>query len=160
MKAVVQANRNGFFYALDRTNGKLLLAKPYTKVSWADGIGAGWAADAGCRTGSDRGGHEVCPGLGGGHNWQATAYSPQTGLYYFGSTDGCHMYYKTKQDYIEGQWYPGAARWTTCRTSRRRVRGGGRSRHRRTPSGASRWCTHPAAGMLATAGGLVFTGDG
>jgi alcohol dehydrogenase (cytochrome c) len=39
VKAVIQADRNGFFYALDRTNGKLLVAKPYTKVSWATGIG-------------------------------------------------------------------------------------------------------------------------
>ena len=38
MKALVQANRNGYFYALDRTNGKMLVAKAYTKVSWADGI--------------------------------------------------------------------------------------------------------------------------
>ena len=39
VKAVIQANRNGFFYALDRTNGKVLVAKPYTKVTWATGIG-------------------------------------------------------------------------------------------------------------------------
>ena len=39
VKAVMQANRNGFFYALDRANGKLLVAKAYTKVTWADGIG-------------------------------------------------------------------------------------------------------------------------
>jgi alcohol dehydrogenase (cytochrome c) len=37
VKAVIQANRNGFFYALDRTNGKMLVAKAYTKVSWAEG---------------------------------------------------------------------------------------------------------------------------
>ena len=46
--------------------------------------------------------------MGGGHNWQATAYSPRTGLYYFTSTDGCHIYYKTKQDFIEGQWFQGS----------------------------------------------------
>ena len=40
VKAVVQANRNGYFYALDRTNGKFLLASPYTKVNWATGIAA------------------------------------------------------------------------------------------------------------------------
>src|ERR1700730_6332567 len=40
VKAVVQADRNGFFYPLDRSNGKLLHAAPYTKVTWATGIGA------------------------------------------------------------------------------------------------------------------------
>jgi len=50
-------------------------------------------------------GNKVCPGLGGGHNWQATTYSPETGLYYFPTTDGCDIYFKTTQAYIEGQWY-------------------------------------------------------
>ena len=50
-------------------------------------------------------GNKACPGLGGGHNWQATAYSPQTQLYYFGTTDGCHVYYKSMHDYVEGQWF-------------------------------------------------------
>ena len=40
VKAVVHANRNGFFYALDRATGKVLATRSYTKVTWADGIGA------------------------------------------------------------------------------------------------------------------------
>ena len=87
----MQANRNGFFYALDRTNGKLLVAKAYTKVTWADGIGAGRPSHPDRRPGPDRGRqHRTCPGMGGGHNWQATAYSPQTGLYYFTSSEALH----------------------------------------------------------------------
>ena len=53
-------------------------------------------------------GNQSCPGIGGGHNWQATAYSPRTNLYYCTSTDGCQIYYKTKQEFIEGQWYQGS----------------------------------------------------
>ena len=42
-KLLLQANRNGFFYLLDRTDGKLLLAKPLVKkLTWAKEIGAGW----------------------------------------------------------------------------------------------------------------------
>ena len=105
VKALLHGNRNGFFYALDRTNGKVLVAKPYTKVTWATGIGPdGRPVTVPGLEPSDKG-TEACPGLGGGHNWQPTAYSPQTGLYYFGSTDGFHIYYKNKQAYIEGQWY-------------------------------------------------------
>src|SRR5438067_481643 len=37
-KVVMDANRNGFFYVIDRTNGKLLMANAYVKVNWADGI--------------------------------------------------------------------------------------------------------------------------
>jgi len=85
VKAVVQANRNGFFYALDRSNGKLLAAKPYTKVTWADGIGNdGRPVLIPGREPTEEG-NLACPGLGGGHNWQATAFSQLTGLYYFSS---------------------------------------------------------------------------
>ena len=44
----------------------------------------------------------TCPGMGGGHNWQATAYSPQTGLYYFTSSEHCMLFYKTKQEFVRG----------------------------------------------------------
>ena len=44
LKLLLQANRNGFFYALDRTNGKFLFAKPFVRVTWAKGDRAGWQA--------------------------------------------------------------------------------------------------------------------
>ena len=89
VKAVVQANRNGFYYALDRTNGRLLATKPYTKINWANSIGPdGRPILTGNREPTEEG-TLVCPGLSGGYNWEPTAYSPQTGFYYFGSTDGC-----------------------------------------------------------------------
>src|SRR6185503_15253700 len=82
--------------------------KSYTKVTWADGIGADGRPKL--ITGQDptEEGNQSCPGIGGGHNWQATAYSPKTGFYYFTSTDGCQTYYKTAQEFIEGQWYQGS----------------------------------------------------
>ena len=98
MKAVVQANRNGFFYALDRTNGKLLVAKPYTKVSWASEIGRDGRPKLIRRPGAERGRHQVVSGPGRRSQLAGHAYSPQTGLYYFGSTDGCHVFYKTRHD--------------------------------------------------------------
>ena len=112
VKALIQANRNGFFYALDRTNGKMLLAKAYTKVSWADGIGPDGRPKLVAGQDPSEEGTKSCPGLGGGHNWQATAYSPQTGLYYFGTTDGCHMYYKTTRITSRGSG-SSSALWTT-----------------------------------------------
>jgi alcohol dehydrogenase (cytochrome c) len=158
VKAVMHANRNGFFYLLDRRNGKLLLAKPYTKVSWADAIGPDGRPVLIPGQDPTEEGNKACPGMGGGHNWQATAYSPQTGLYYFGSTDGCGVYYKTTQDYIEGQWYQ-----ASTGTGVPREPSTGSIVAMNPATGEAKWrfemVTAPTAGVLATAGGLVFTGD-
>ena len=105
VKAVIQANRNGFFYALDRANGKFLFAQSYTEVDRADGIGMDGRPTLIPGKDPTEEGTKACPGLGGGHNWRPTAYSPQTGLYYFDSRNGCQIFYKTTQGFIEGQWY-------------------------------------------------------
>lgn len=156
VKALMQANRNGFFYLLDRTNGKVLRAKAYTKVTWADGIGSdGRPIMISGQEPTDEG-NRSCPGMGGGHNWQATAYSPQTGLYYFTSSEHCMLFYKTKQDFIEGQWYQAS-------TVGRSEPGGGRLLALDPKTGEMVWhfdmVSSPSGGVLATAGGLVFTGD-
>lgn len=159
VKAILQANRNGFYYALDRTTGELLAAKPYTQVTWASGIGSNGKPILAQGQDPTEEGNKSCPGLGGGHNWQPTAYSPLTGLHYFGSTDGCHIYYKTRQDYVEGQWYqlstvdgvphePNSGSVVAVDPETAQVKW----RYRMLSS--------PSGGMLATAGGLVFTGDG
>jgi alcohol dehydrogenase (cytochrome c) len=105
LKAVIQANRNGFFYALDRVTGKLLFAKPYTRVTWSSRIGTDGRPVLVPGQDPTELGNKVCPGTGGGHNWQATAYSRRTGLYYFTSTEACSVYYKTDQEFREGQVY-------------------------------------------------------
>ena len=158
VKTVIQANRNGFYYVLDRTNGKLLATRKYTEISWAKEIGPDGRPVLVPGQDPTEEGNKACPGLGGGHNWQATAYSPRTGLYYFGSTDGCHIYYKTDHDYVEGQWYqlstvepvPGdGAKGSVIAVD--------------AATGETRWRYEmeraPSGGTLATAGGLVFTGD-
>jgi alcohol dehydrogenase (cytochrome c) len=158
VKAVVQANRNGFYYVLDRTNGQFLLAKPYTKVSWADGIGADGRPRLISGQEPTEEGNKACPGIGGGHNWQATSYSPKIGLYYFQTTDGCQIYYKTKQDFIEGAWYQGS---TTAGLPTEPTTGAILGVDPAT--GDTKWrfdlVTPPTGGILATAGDLVFSGD-
>ncbi len=158
VKALIQANRNGHFYALDRTNGKFLLASAYTKVTWTDGIGPDGRPRLIPGQDPTEEGNKSCPGLGGGHNWQATAFSPQTGLYYFTSTDGCHMYYKTLHDYLEGQWY----QLSTVDEVRGESNTGSLIAIE-PATGKIRWrfrmVSPPSGGVLATAGGLVFFGD-
>jgi alcohol dehydrogenase (cytochrome c) len=158
-KAVIQANRNGYFYALDRANGKFLQASPYTKITWAEGIGPDGRPKLVAGQEPSEEGTRVCPGLGGGHNWQATAYSPLAGLYYFQSTDGCQIYYKTRHGYIDGQWF----QLSTVDNIHGEPTAG--SLVAIDPStGTERWrmktLDTPSAGLLATAGGLVFAGDG
>ena len=157
-KALIQANRNGYFYALDRATGEFLLASPYTKITWADGIDSKGRPILIPGKDPTLEGNIACPGLGGGHNWQATAYSPKTKLYYFPSTDGCQIYFKAPQEYIDGQWYQAS---TTQAIPAEPTTG---SVIAVDPStGKTAWkyemVTSPSSGLLATAGGLVFSGD-
>ncbi len=79
-KLLLHADRNGFFYVLDRTNGRVLLAKPFLRrVDWASSIGP----DGRPVMTDPRG----CPGDAA--NWSSTAHSPQTGLYYFLALEEC-----------------------------------------------------------------------
>ncbi|MBI3209501.1 MAG: PQQ-dependent dehydrogenase, methanol/ethanol family [Candidatus Solibacter usitatus] len=157
VKAVVMANRNGFYYALDRATGKLLTGKPYTEVSWAKGLDANGRPILVPGQDPTPTGNKACPGGGGGHNWQPTAYSPQTNLYYFSSTDGCHTYYMTNQEYLEGQWYQAS----TFTGEGLFPKGSIVAVNPATGDVQWRWkmVSPPSGGMLATAGGLVFSGD-
>ncbi|HYA64662.1 MAG TPA: c-type cytochrome, partial [Candidatus Sulfotelmatobacter sp.] len=85
-QVLLHAPKNGFFYVLDRATGKLLSAKPFTRVTWATGIDLQTgrpieSLDAQYEK-SDKP-SIVTPGPGGAHNWQPASYSPQTGLVYF-----------------------------------------------------------------------------
>jgi alcohol dehydrogenase (cytochrome c) len=159
VKAVVQADRNGYFYALDRTNGKLLHAAPYTKVTWSKGIDANGRPIVLPGKEPTEQGMKVCPGLDGGHNWSATAYSPQTGLFYFHSTDRCDIFFLHKQSFRTGQWYQAS---TEVEASDERASGAVVAIDPTT--GQTRWryemITPSSSGVLATGGGLIFTGDG
>jgi alcohol dehydrogenase (cytochrome c) len=158
VKAVIMPNRNGHYYALDRTNGKFLFATAYTTATWADGIGANGRPILVPGQDPTEEGNRSCPGIGGGHNWQATTYSPQTGLYYFTSTDGCQIYYKTHQDYVDGLWYQAS---TTAPIPQEP--GSGSIVALEPATGKIRWryelVSPPTSGLLSTAGGLVFGGD-
>jgi alcohol dehydrogenase (cytochrome c) len=78
LKAMLWANRNGFFYVLDRVTGRFLLGKPFVKVTWASGIDAhGRPIQL-----PQPAGELVYPGDHGGTNWYSPSYSPRTGLFY------------------------------------------------------------------------------
>lgn len=81
-KVIMHAPKNGFFYVLDRANGKFISAKNFVDQNWAYGIDPnGRPIETREGTPSDKP-FDSIPGIFGGHNWQAMSYSPRTGLVY------------------------------------------------------------------------------
>ena len=82
-KVLMQAPKNGVFYVIDRTNGQLLRANPYTRVNWMTSVDMrtgrpNFSEDADYRDGA----RLTWPSGAGGHGWQPMAFSPRTGLVY------------------------------------------------------------------------------
>jgi alcohol dehydrogenase (cytochrome c) len=159
-KLLVEANRNGYIYVLDRTDGKFLSATRFVeKLNWAKGIDSqGRPVRTGVEPTAD--GTRICPGFAGATNWFAPSYSESTGLVYFMALEACENFFFKPQPFQEGQGYysTGAKRIPSEGSQKVLVAfsldtgsiawkypqaGGGRS----------------SAGTMATAGGLVFFGD-
>lgn len=103
-KLLLHGNRNGFFYVLDRTNGKLLLAKPFVRnLTWAKGIAADGRPILNPNQEPSAEGTRVCPSQDGATNWFSPSYIPATGLFYMQTFEKCSVY--TKRD--PGQWESG-----------------------------------------------------
>ena len=142
-KLLLHADRNGFFYVLDRTNGKVLLADKFVrKLTWATGIG-----DDGRPVMIPSPGM-ICP-AGEATNYNSTAFSPATHLYYVMALDSCRAVAsrKTKPPVIEPpQKYLRAVDIDTGKIAWENALTGSTE--------SKRW-----SGVLATAGGLLFYGD-
>ena len=157
-KLLAFANRNGFYYLLDRLTGEFLAGEQFAKQTWAAGL-------------DDRGkpillpgkqptveGNVVYPGMHGGTNWFSPSYSPKTGLLYVGVREEGTAYYTERVDFVPGGWYFGGG-----------IRGipglepTGSIKALEALTGKTRWefplRSPPWAGLLSTAGGLVFTGS-
>ncbi len=102
-KLLLHANRNGFFYVFDRTDGKLLLAKPFVRdLTWASGIGPDGRPIRNPNQEPAPQGTRVCPSQDGATNWYSPSFNPATGLYYVQTFEKCSVY--TKAD--PGKWQP------------------------------------------------------
>jgi alcohol dehydrogenase (cytochrome c) len=106
-KLLVQTNRNGIFYVLDRSNGKLLLGKPYVSQTWNDGFHPDGRPIV--RPGSDSTpeGRVVAPSLVGGTNWQSPSYDPKTGWMYVVYADAPQRYLREPSVYEPGKAFWG-----------------------------------------------------
>ncbi|HEV3374385.1 MAG TPA: PQQ-dependent dehydrogenase, methanol/ethanol family [Candidatus Acidoferrum sp.] len=159
-KLLVQANRNGFLYVLDRTDGKFLSATPFVKkLNWAKGIdekGRPIRTDAQ----PTAEGMKVCPSFTGATNWYSPSYNPQTRLFYFIAQEDCGTSFLKPEPFEEGRGY--------YATGVKRARGEKREkillaynldtrafewRYPQIAEGGS------SGGTMTTAGGVVFFAD-
>jgi alcohol dehydrogenase (cytochrome c) len=162
-KVLMDANRNGFFYVLDRTNGKLLAANPYVKVNWASGIDMKTGRPIETDVSKDaRDGKKVTvyPSLLGGKNWEPMSFNPQTGLAYANTLAFGGHYKAVPAEYKAGEWYLGmdlSDMWDWGTGPRGHLTAidplTGKAKWE-APSDLPRF-----SGVLSTAGGVVFTGQ-
>ncbi|TWB02231.1 methanol/ethanol family PQQ-dependent dehydrogenase [Bradyrhizobium stylosanthis] len=161
-KVLMDANRNGFFYVLDRTNGKLLAANPYVKVNWATGIDMKSGRPIETDVSKDaREGKKVTvyPSILGGKNWEPMSFNPQTGLAYANTLAFGGRYKTEPVTFKQGEWYLGMDLTDLWEW------GDGPRGHLKAidpMTGKAKW-EAPAdiprfSGVLSTAGGVVFTG--
>jgi len=103
-KLLLWANRNGFFYVLDRTSGEFLSGHPFIKVNWASGLDDGGKP----MVTPQPPGTPVYPGVQGGTNWYSPSYSPHTGLFYVPAwEDYASVFVREEAQYKPGQGFVG-----------------------------------------------------
>ncbi len=160
-KLLVQANRNGYLYVLDRTNGKFLSATPFVeKLNWAKGIDAeGRPVRTEVRP--TPAGSRVCPVYSGATNWYSPSYNEGTHMAYFLALEECETYFSAPtQSFREGkEYYSTGVKHIPTETSRKVLVA------YNMDSGTLAWKYpqtgrgHSSGGTMTTAGGLVFFGD-
>jgi len=159
-KLIVQANRNGFLYVLDRTDGKFLSGHRYTeKLTWAKGLTSEGRPIVAPDQVATHAGAVICPWLNGASNWYSTSYNPVTSLYYVQTNDKCGIFTRTDMQYQEGKGYMGGSFSGDPADPGQRILRAfdintGQAKWQLTQTGnADTW-----GGVLSTAGGVVFYG--
>ena len=161
-KVIMQANRNGFFYLIDRTNGEFLSAKPFVKVNWAERIDeTGRPVESMLVKKLRETGEEIIvwPAGTGGKNWSPMAYDPDRNTAYINTNNFAFSYKYTKVKHRPGLPYFGVKfdfSWDQTNPHR------GYLKAIDPLSGQIKWqvpqLTPNFSAVLSTAGGLIFTG--
>ena len=157
---LVQADRNGFFYVLDRTDGKFLRATPFVaKLNWAKGVDASGRPILTDRIPAAKGTY-ICPGITGATNWFSPSYNPDTKLFYVMALESCDEYFAIPRQFTHGETFyntgtktPPNEHWQKILLALSVADGKPVWRYPQVGRGNS-W-----GGTLTTAGGLVFFGD-
>lgn len=157
-RLLVTANRNGFIYLLDRETGEFLRATQFVKQTWAVGISEEGRPIRRPGMEPSAEGIEVFPTVAGGTNWMSPTYSPETGLLYVSCREGSSTYYKGDTEY-----QPGTRYWGSMFVNEPTMHNWYGAVRAFDPVTAERIWEHrlfrPSwAGLVSTAGGVVFAG--
>jgi alcohol dehydrogenase (cytochrome c) len=156
-RLLAQANRNGFFYLLDAKTGQFLLAKPFAKQTWADGIDSQGHPVVNPAAYPTTQGTAVYPGVGGATNWTSPSYSPLTGFLYVPALDWGGVFHKERTDYHPGELFQGGS------SEFFDVRPQAAVRALNPVTGELQWeyrnFGYNAGGLLSTGGGVLFGGQ-
>ena len=159
-KVVMFANRNGFYYTLDRTNGTLILAKPFVVTTWARQIDSDGRPHLEPNQMPDEKGEITCPDITGGTNFWPPTYDPSSHLFFVNAREVCAMFYAWKPEYKEGERFTGGAAQRVTGSNQKAI---GALRAIDPVTGERRWqfeyLSPSTAGLLSTASGLIFSGD-
>lgn len=107
---LMKADRNGFFFVVNRETGKLISAKPFVPVNWAkryDVESGRLVEDPSKRPRVDYKATDICPSWMGGKNWQPMSFNPQTGLIYVTTNNMCQDMQAAEVNYRRGAFYLG-----------------------------------------------------
>ena len=165
-KVVMVANRNGFFYTLDRATGKLLHATPFIQTTWAKEIGPTGRPILLAGNTPDESGTRTCPQLNGGTSFMSPSFDPGMRTFFVTARETCALYYGWAQAYEPGRSFnggatrrpPGQANYSALRALDA-VTGALRWEFRYPNTSTSSPVEISNAGVLTTASGLVFSGD-
>jgi PQQ-dependent dehydrogenase (methanol/ethanol family) len=154
-KLMLHADRNAFFYVLDRENGKFLLGKPFARQTWAKGLDDSGRPVLAANQDPTPEGNISYPSMWGATNWMAPSYDPNTGWMYITFREAGDKYFKQSNDYEKGKAYVGG------RTNPAPEREWGGIKAINPETGNIEWeykffIGSLSAGVLATQGGVVF----
>ena len=154
-RLLVQANRNAFYYVLDRENGAFLTARPFAKQTWASGIDSHGRPQMNPLALPTPEGSMVYPSVGGANNWKSPTYSPITGLMYVPLMEWGGTFYTGTQAYRPGELFTGGYSQIIANPPPEAL-----IRALDAATGELRWeYRHPSwavGGLLSTKGGVVF----
>ena len=160
-KVMLWANRNAFYYVLDRETGEFLHGTPYAKQTWAKDLDQNGRPILVENMDPTEEGVEVSPTIGGATNWNSPSFSPMSGLFYTYALDGATVYFKRDDDYVEGDQFTGG--YGTNADDPENFFAAIRALDPLT--GARIW-EYPIStvggrpGILSSGGGLIFSGSG
>jgi alcohol dehydrogenase (cytochrome c) len=169
-RVMLWANRNGFYYVLDRTTGEYLQGRPFAKVTWTTGLNDSGKPIRVADAVPSREGTLVFPGVQGATNWYSPSYSPRTGLFYIPIWENySSVFNKLPAEYVEGRRYTAGAPRSpvpslrgTQTLNRTEAEGYGAVRAFDPKTGTRKWefkmADVTSSGVLTTASDLLFTG--